>query len=138
MVFSDAALGEDAANERFDHMSKVAQEIPFAKQPIIERASGAVIGYAGVDWFDLDGERKLEFGYRLASAYRGKGYATEASAALLASAGDGSETDIFALIHADNEPSQRVIAKLGFDFLRVARVDGEWRNLYLHALRGRG
>jgi RimJ/RimL family protein N-acetyltransferase len=37
----------------------------------------------GVDWIEFDGGRWLEWGYRLVPAARGRGYATEASLALL-------------------------------------------------------
>ena len=58
-------------------------ELSFAKQPIVEGSSGIVIGYTGVDWIDFAGGHCLEWGYRLAPTARGKGYATEASLALL-------------------------------------------------------
>jgi hypothetical protein len=52
-------------------------ELTFAKQPVIEGSTGIIVGYVGVDWFDFEGRRRLEFGYRLASEVRGLGYATE-------------------------------------------------------------
>ena len=55
------------------------EELTFAKQPVIERATGTIVGYAGVNWFDFEGERRLEFGWRLVPEARGKGYATEAA-----------------------------------------------------------
>lgn len=130
MVFSDGVLDEEQAQLRFDHMLRVAAEIPFAKQPIVEAATGVIIGYTGVDWFDLDGERRLEFGYRLVPEARGQGYATEASSALLARHA-GATTGVYAIIHPDNYRSQHVISKLGFEFLRLADIYGEARQLYL-------
>jgi RimJ/RimL family protein N-acetyltransferase len=58
-----------------------AGELTFAKQPVIERSSGQVVGYAGVDRFVFEGQSRLEFGYRLVPQARGKGYATEAGRA---------------------------------------------------------
>jgi RimJ/RimL family protein N-acetyltransferase len=75
MAFSGGPLSRDQAHARFDRMHARCAELSFAKQPIIERSSGAVIGYTGVDWIEFDGDRWLEWGYRLVPAARGKGYA---------------------------------------------------------------
>jgi hypothetical protein len=56
MIFSTQALTEEAANSRFDHMLAMCEIIPFSKQPIVERASGIVVGYTGVDYFTFEGE----------------------------------------------------------------------------------
>ena len=93
MIFH-GALTEDEADSRFDHMLEMAREVPFAKQPIIERSSGTIIGYTGVDWYEFDSGRCLEFGYRVAPPYRGRGYATEASKALLDKAAQFYATSI--------------------------------------------
>jgi RimJ/RimL family protein N-acetyltransferase len=135
MVFFDGARTAEQAHRWFDHMLAVCDEVPFGKQPVIERASGVIVGYVGVDWFDLDNERRLEWGYRLAPQYRGLGYATEASRALLGRAADTFSGDIFALIHRDNRPSQNVASKLGFGFLKHTVVGGGLVNLYRIRLR---
>ncbi len=46
-------------------MLAMCDVVPFAKQPILERASGLVVGYTGVDYFTFEGEERLEWGYRL-------------------------------------------------------------------------
>lgn len=77
MIFSAGVLDEDATNQRFDEMLVRADEIAFAKQPVIERSTGTIVGYAGVNTFNFEGKPRLEFGWRLAPAARGRGYATE-------------------------------------------------------------
>jgi RimJ/RimL family protein N-acetyltransferase len=52
MVFFDGARTAGQAHQWFDHMLAVCDEVPFGKQPVIERASGLIVGYVGVDWFD--------------------------------------------------------------------------------------
>jgi RimJ/RimL family protein N-acetyltransferase len=130
MIFFDGARTAAQAHRWFDRMLAVWAEVPFGKQPVVERASGVIVGYVGVDWFDFEGEPRLEFGYRLAPQYRGMGYATEASRALLRKAADTFTGDIFAIIHRDNQASQNVARKLGFGFLTSALVGGGLRNLY--------
>jgi RimJ/RimL family protein N-acetyltransferase len=130
MIFSSGALTEEAANRRFDHMLAMCEVIPFAKQPIVERASDIVVGYTGVDNFAFEGEERLEWGYRLVPESRGLGYATEASQALLARAREAFSGELLAIINPANHSSQNVCRKLGFAFLKQAPVDGNVRNLY--------
>lgn len=73
MVFSGGSLAAERAQARFDRMLARCAELSFAKQPIVERSSGIVIGYTGVDWIEVDGGRWLEWGYRLVPAARGQG-----------------------------------------------------------------
>src|SRR3954451_2532837 len=68
MVFSGGVLATDGAHARFDEMLVRAEEIPFAKQPVVERATGTIVGYSGVNWFDFEGKPRLEYGYRLVPA----------------------------------------------------------------------
>ncbi|MCP5025819.1 MAG: GNAT family N-acetyltransferase [Actinomycetia bacterium] len=130
MVFSGGVLDQAAANERFDGMLARAAEIPFAKQPVVERSSGVILGYSGVNVFEFEGEGRLEYGYRLVPEARGRGYATEASRALLEMAARTYEGEILAMIDPTNIPSQRVITKLGFAFWKQAVVHGYLDNLY--------
>ena len=133
MVFSDGVLDEEGANRRFDLMLVRAGELPFAKQPVIERATGEIVGYTGVDRFDFEGYSRLEYGYRLVPAARGRGYATEAGRAVLDSAAETFNGEILAMIDPVNQPSRNVAGKLGFSFWKQALVDGYLVDL--HRLR---
>jgi RimJ/RimL family protein N-acetyltransferase len=130
MVFSARVDTVDEANRYVDHLLEVNQQLAFAKQPIVISESGEVVGYAGVDWFELDGEQQLEWGYRLVPAARGLGIATEASRALLAEAQRTFDGTIFAIIHPENAPSIAAIKKLGFEFWKTDALYGEERQLY--------
>ncbi len=130
MAFSGGPLAPHQAHARFDSMLARCAELSFAKQPIVERCSGVVIGYTGVDWIEFDRGRWLEWGYRLVPEARGKGYATEASLALLEVARNHHTGDILGIIHPDNRASQNVIRKLGFAYWKQTPVHGDLRNLY--------
>ena len=80
----------------------------------------------GVDYIDFE----LEWGYRLVPECRGRGYATEASQALLAEAHQTYAGEVLAVIAPENLASQNVCRKLGFTFWKQAPVDGDLRNLY--------
>jgi RimJ/RimL family protein N-acetyltransferase len=136
MVFSSGVLTTSAAHDRFDEMLVRGAELPFAKQPVIVRSTGVIVGYAGVNWFDFEGRPRLEFGYRLVPEARGVGYATEASRAVLAEAAVTFRGEILAMIDPTNRASQNVARKLGFTFWKQATVDGYIDNIYRrHATR---
>ena len=120
----------EADRDRFDHIVAVGQTIPFGKQPVVELSSGLVVGYTGVDYIGFEGKTWLEWGYRLVPECRGRGYATEASQALLAQAHQTYAGELLAIIAPENLASQNVCRKLGFTFWKRAPVDGDMRNLY--------
>jgi RimJ/RimL family protein N-acetyltransferase len=131
MIFSAGVLATAAANDRFDEMLTRAAELPFAKQPVIERSTGIIVGYAGVNWFDFEDRRRLEFGYRLVAEARGVGYATEASRAVKATAARTFRGEVLAMIDPTNHASKNVAGKLGFAFWKQASVDdGYIVNIY--------
>jgi RimJ/RimL family protein N-acetyltransferase len=130
MVFSGGVLDHDAANRRFDRMLERAAEISFAKQPVIERSSGVIIGYTGVDRFELEGESRLEYGYRLVPEARSQGYATEAGLAVLARAADTYQGEVLAFIDPSNHPSRNVLRKLGFAFWKTMSWEGGPTDFY--------
>lgn len=129
MVFSSGVLDVPAANSRFDEMLVRAADLTFAKQPIIPQSGGTIVGYAGVNWFDFEGERRLEFGWRLAPEARGNGYATEATRTVLGLAAETFSGEILCMIDPKNLPSQRVATKVGFTFWKQAEIDGFLANL---------
>lgn len=130
MAFSGGPLTADQAHARFDRMLARCDELSFAKQPIVERRSGVLVGYTGVDWIEFEGARWLEWGYRLVPEARGRGYATEASLALLEVARSDHTGDVLGIVHADNRASQNVLRKLGFTYWKQAPVQGDLRHLY--------
>ncbi|HWS45666.1 MAG TPA: GNAT family N-acetyltransferase [Acidimicrobiia bacterium] len=120
MEFSAGVEDVASANARFDTMLDTADHVPFAKQPVIERSSGEIVGYSGAAWFELEARPRLEFGYRLVPDARGHGYATEAGRAVLAIAAESFHGELLAMIDRQNLASKRVIGKLGFAFWKVA------------------
>jgi RimJ/RimL family protein N-acetyltransferase len=72
MVFSDGVCSTESAHARFDEMLSNGTELSYAKQPVIELATGEIVGYCGVAWFDFEEQRRLEFGYRFVPEARGR------------------------------------------------------------------
>ena len=132
MEFSGGVMSAVEAEARFDRLVSFAAEVPFAKQPVIERSTGRIIGYSGVDTADFEGQTWLEYGYRLIPEARAKGYATEAAQGLLALAEQTvtEPTTILAIIDPRNEPSQNVARKLGFAWWKIGFINGYWDSLW--------
>ena len=90
------------------------------------KTTGKVIGAGGIK-YHADGNA-WELGYNLNRAYWGKGYATEASKALMQWAYETQGARNFTAAHATaNVASGNVIRKCGFQFDRFgeyARIDG--------------
>ena len=124
MEFSAGVHDLASADARFDAMLRLSEDVPFAKQPIIERSSGEVVGYTGAARFEFEGAPRLEYGYRLVPGARGRGYATEAGLAVLAVAAESFRGELFAMIDPRNVASKGVIAKLSFEFWKLADIDG--------------
>jgi len=79
---------------------------------IVERSSNTVVGSINLKGLPIDGD--VEIGWGLHPDARGKGYATEASAAVIHwVAQHAGVTSISATVPDDNYPSQRVAARLG-------------------------
>lgn len=130
MVFSGGVLDQAAAEAHADRMRRISDEVSFGKRPLVIRATGEVVGYAGVGQFEFDGVEWFEFGWRLIESARGSGYATEAATAVLAHAGDVWSGDIIAMIDPRNGPSMNVARKVGFRFWQQTIVEGYLDNIY--------
>lgn len=121
MVFSGGVHDIESANARFDRMLALIEVIPYAKQPVVERSSGAIVGYTGVDTAIVDGLERLEWGWRFVPEARGCGYATDAASALLALADSHDDGEMLCIIDPDNQASRGVADKVGFRWWR--RID---------------
>ncbi|MFE4665380.1 GNAT family N-acetyltransferase [Streptomyces sp. NPDC056716] len=98
---------------------------------LVRRADDLAIGGMGFHSAP-DGDGRVEIGYDLVAAARGRGYATEALRGL---AGWALAQDdvrcLFATVEPDNAASRAVLARAGF-----SRVDGGGEPLHAYELRG--
>jgi RimJ/RimL family protein N-acetyltransferase len=89
----------------------------FGIEGLVDRASGALIGWAGlaVPHFLPEVLPAVEVGWRLAGPWRRRGLATEAGAAALEFGfTTGGLERIVSIYEPENEPSGRVMERLGF------------------------
>lgn len=91
---------------------------------VVERGSGSVVGWCGLWRLSETGE--TEVGYAIARPSWGKGYATEAAAAVVDSAfQDLGLEKVVAVAYPENSASIRVMEKLGMTFVRIGSFYGK-------------
>ncbi|MDT9692768.1 GNAT family N-acetyltransferase [Streptomyces sp. P9(2023)] len=85
---------------------------PYGQRQIIERASGLVIGAIGLFWPPSEGT--LEIGYGIVASRRRRGYAPEATRALVEFALSSPDVHtVYADVELSNPASVRVLEKAG-------------------------
>ncbi len=102
---------------------------------LFSKETGALIGRAGLEHREYNGETELELGYIIGTPYQGKGYATEICKAILkyAKANTGFER-INTLIEDGNIASEKLTKKLGFLHEEDFVLDGKIMHRYIREL----
>ena len=98
-----------------------------------ERATGEAVGLAGL--VRRDGLDDVDIGYAFLPAYWGRGYAIEAARGVLAHARDVVGLGrLVAIVSPGNEPSIRVLEKLGMASERTLRLPGGSSDVELYGM----
>ncbi|RIA08843.1 RimJ/RimL family protein N-acetyltransferase [Flavobacteriaceae bacterium MAR_2010_72] len=94
----------------------------FGRLAAIEKDTNEFIGWAGLAYLpEFD---KVDIGYRLKKKFWGKGFATEASKAIIGHGFNVLKLDeIIAIAMPENEASIRVMEKVGMTFYKQAPYD---------------
>jgi RimJ/RimL family protein N-acetyltransferase len=109
----------------------------FGLEALEERASGRMIGWAGlaVPHFLPEVLPAVEVGWRLAGSHRGQGLATEAgSAAVQWGFTEGGLERIISIYEPENTPSGRVMERLGFTLERTTIGPARGRTVHVMEL----
>jgi len=113
---------EPAQTEQFYHnIMHEFSEYGYGLYATEERDSGSFIGFVGFHWarFEVDFCPCVEIGWRLDKKYWGKGYATEGAKACLSHGFSNLKLDdVYSFTSVINQPSQRVMQKIGMQFER--------------------
>jgi len=80
----------------------------------VERQSGRAVALAGLQWEQIEGRRELDLGCVVAADSRLRGYATEASEAIVSAAFAAGFERLTAMTFPDNEAALHVLEKLEF------------------------
>jgi [ribosomal protein S5]-alanine N-acetyltransferase len=107
----DPQLGVDWA-WHLKALSNDWNQVAWRVRVVVERSSNTVVGSINLKGQPVDGD--VEIGWGLNDDARGKGYATEASAAVIHWVGQQAGVrSVSATVPDDNYPSKRVAARLG-------------------------
>lgn len=121
-VHGGRPYSEAEVDEWFSRQERQLREFDICMGAMIEKATGRLVGLAGTQPLGTTGD--LEIGWWLAREVWGRGYATEAGGAamwhVLKTLG---RKRVVAIIDVPNEPSKRVVARLGMKY--EARYTGE-------------
>lgn len=115
-----------------DRVMKAYADHVYGGYTIIEKSSGNPVGNAGLykrpvlDHFDV--------GYALLPEFHGKGYAYEASAAVLQFAKNSGLKKVYAITVAYNLRSIHLLEKLGLTFEKSFRMEGDPEELSLYTI----
>lgn len=103
--------------------------------PVAERQSGTVVGHCGLLPKTVEERDEVELIYVIAAAHWGRGYATEAAAAIKNYAFDSlGVARLVSLIHPENTASERVALKLGMVCEKeTIRPNGKMLKVYAQA-----
>lgn len=116
---------QEAAQKIKDRI-KVFEESRIGKFPIFEKETGSFVGTCGGNFFDLNGAKEIELGYRMMLNHWGKGYATESARALLHYLlHDLHQQKVCGFALPQNIQSLKILEKLGF----VYQNDFMWAGL---------
>lgn len=130
-------MGGPRDRDSLESMFEETAEEPFAERydlwPVVERATGQVVGHCGLLDKEVEGTLEIELTYVFVRSAWGQGYATEMARALRDYAFEelGLER-LIALIEPENAASERVARKVGMCFDReVVRPGGALRKVYV-------
>ena len=90
----------------------------------VERDSGRAVALAGLQWELIDGRRELDLGCVVAAHAQRRGYATEASAAIVRAAFDTGFERVTAMTALDNAAALHVLEKLEFTAREETTFEG--------------
>jgi [ribosomal protein S5]-alanine N-acetyltransferase len=119
--------------EEFGKTARDPGKERFDLWPVIERATGELVGHCGLLDKDIEGSVEIELVYVIRAASRGRGYATEIAAAIRDHAFRGlGIRRLVALIDPLNAGSEKVALKVGMRRERdVTRPGGARKRLYV-------
>lgn len=125
----------DSLQNSFEEDLQTPPPGPFDLWPVVEKASGQVVGHCGLLDKEVDGVTEIELVYVFSKEAWGKGYATEIALALKEYARTSLKLSrLIALIDLENAASEHVATKAGLHFEKeTLRPSGTLMRVYATA-----
>jgi len=128
------AMTEKQTKNWHQHFVKSSDtEKPNLIYALIDKENNKLFGYAGVAF--LTEFNRCEIMYGIDEAYWGKGYASEAAFKMKEVAISLGLDDVVALADPDNVGSNRILTKIGFEFIKKMELWGMDLNYYEQELK---
>lgn len=117
----------------FAEEARAADPPLYDQWPVIEKASGKLVGYCGLIDKEIEGRAEIELVYAFLPSAWGKGYASEIARALREHGVQRLRLPrLVALIEPENQASVHVAEAAGFHFERSVRRPAGLMHLYVH------
>ncbi|MFT5852652.1 MAG: ribosomal-protein-alanine N-acetyltransferase [Colwellia sp.] len=97
----------------------------YGQWAIFSKTDNSFVGICGLNSHSVEGEELLHVSYRLSLSQQGKGFASEATSAVMGFCREKlKRKNISALIDPNNVPSIKVATRSGFSFLKSSNIQG--------------
>ncbi|MFA6302896.1 MAG: GNAT family N-acetyltransferase [Legionella sp.] len=101
------------------------EELGFGLLAVTLKENNKFLGFCGLIKQTIDNETHIELGYRLDSAFWGKGIATEAAQAIKEYAFNQLNIPhLISIIHVENMASKQVAKKVGLSYMKQTNFKG--------------
>jgi RimJ/RimL family protein N-acetyltransferase len=98
---------------------------------LLDKKTGHLIGRAGLNNREVDGEIQIELGYMVGVPYQRRGYAYEACCKILKFAVSKLESSqVNCFVDNRNEASVALVVKLGFEYIKEVEIEHEKLSLF--------
>jgi RimJ/RimL family protein N-acetyltransferase len=115
---------EDAANYIQEKMITQLNRLGYGNNLVIRKEDNVPMGACGL--YERPGLPMVDVGFAFLEEYEGKGYGYEAASRLLQAAKeDFGLAKVCAICTKDNVASQKLLAKLGLQFIKIITLDGK-------------
>ncbi|MBA6231872.1 MULTISPECIES: GNAT family N-acetyltransferase [unclassified Colwellia] len=119
-VHSDEEITKYIANCKQQYDTK-----GYGQWAIFSKADNSFVGICGLNSHSVEGEELLHLSYRLSLSQQGKGFASEATSAVVNFCKEKlKRKNISALIDPNNVPSINVATRAGFSFFKSSSIQG--------------
>ena len=125
---------EDAKNYIIDKMISQFDKLGYSNNTIIRKLDNKKIGTCGL--YKRNGIQNVDLGFAFLPEFQKQGYAFESASKLVKVAFNKyNMTALNAITIKENTPSQNLLTKLGFDYIKIINIPNDDVDLLLYELQ---
>jgi len=124
-------VSKEIVKDRMQSWINEFEECGYGLMALILKENNKLLGFCGFLHQIVDEESYIELGYRLETAFWGRGIATEAAMAVRDYALNQLKfTSLISIIHVDNEASKKVAQKIGMRLMKKTTFKGNLVDIF--------